>query len=107
MFCNIPRICWIYFNSLPAIFTFHDKYIGNLTHVDKAHYSENSSGELMQKAAMLGRKIKVNTFSVEQNISDFKSTSYFLFKNDNLFSLNFKQLTAYKIVPLQNSLWGS
>ena len=43
-----------------------------LTHGDKAHYSEKSSREFMQEAAMLGRKTNVNTLTVEQNISDFK-----------------------------------
>lgn len=46
-----------------------------LTHGDKAHYSEKSSREFMQEAAMLGRKSNVHKFTVEQNISDFKSTS--------------------------------
>jgi hypothetical protein len=43
-----------------------------LSHGDKAHYSEKSSREFMQEATMLGRKTNVNTFTVEQNIPDFK-----------------------------------
>lgn len=43
-----------------------------LTHGDKAHYSEKSSGELMQNAMRLGRKTNVVAIPLEQNVSDFK-----------------------------------
>lgn len=43
-----------------------------LTHGDKAHYSEKSSREFIQEAAMLGRKTNTHKFTVKQDISDFK-----------------------------------
>ena len=43
-----------------------------LTHGEKVHYSENSSGELMQEAMKLGRKTNAHTYTAEENISDLK-----------------------------------